>query len=128
MSRNETVTQVNEVNRISASTEFRGDIIANCDIRIDGYFEGNLNITGKLVVGEAAKLYGSVICNSCDIWGIMEGKVIVKEVFGLRKSGSITGNVGCQRIFIEEGGTFSGSCKMITEENFEELKSKMLEK
>ncbi len=125
MSKNEIVAQVNEVNRISSGTDFQGTLISQCDIRIDGSFEGKLTTTGKLVLGESAKLFGDVVCRSCDIWGVMEGKLLVKEVFGLKKSGSITGNVGCQKIFIEEGGVFNGSCKMINESSFEELKLKL---
>ncbi len=68
MSKVESVTQVNEVNRISVGTEFRGKLISSCDIRIDGYFEGDLNTTGKLVIGESGKLICNVISRSCDIW------------------------------------------------------------
>ncbi|HON54683.1 MAG TPA: polymer-forming cytoskeletal protein [Bacteroidales bacterium] len=121
MSKVESVTQVNEVNRISVGTEFRGKLISSCDIRIDGYFEGDLNTTGKLVIGESGKLIGNVISRSCDIWGTLQGKVVVRETFGLKKSGSITGNLFCQRIFIEDGGLFNGSCKMIDENTFGEL-------
>lgn len=128
MSKNEITAQINDVDRISTSTEFRGEIIANCDIRIDGVFEGKLCTTGKVVLGESARLNGGVVCNSCDIWGSVEGQFIVKETFGLRKSGKITGTVGCQRIFIEEGGIFCGSCKMLNETEFDELKSKFIQK
>ncbi|MFA5850623.1 MAG: polymer-forming cytoskeletal protein [Bacteroidales bacterium] len=125
MSKHEIVAQVNEVNRISNGTDFQGTLISQCDIRIDGSFEGKLTTTGKLVLGESARLFGDVVCRSCDIWGVMEGKLLVREVFGLKKSGSITGNVGCQKIFIEEGGVFNGSCKMINESSFEDLKLKL---
>lgn len=69
MAKNEIVTQVNEVNRISGGSEFIGRLNSACDIRIDGFFEGRLTTTGKLVIGENAKLLGEVICKSCDIWG-----------------------------------------------------------
>ncbi|MEA5006352.1 MAG: polymer-forming cytoskeletal protein [Rikenellaceae bacterium] len=121
MSKVESVPQVNEVNRISSGTEFRGILTSSCDIRIDGYFEGELSTAGKLVIGESGQLIGDVICRSCDIWGSIQGKVIVRETFGLKKNGAITGNVACQRISIEDGGTFNGSCKMIDENTFENL-------
>lgn len=117
----ESVVQVNEVNRISGGTEFRGMLSSTCDIRIDGFFEGKLNTTGRLVIGESGKLVGDVIATSCDIWGTLQGKVIVREVFGMRKNGSISGNVACQKIFIEDGAVFNGSCKMIDDNIFEEL-------
>lgn len=125
MAKNEIVAQVYEVNRISSGTEIRGNLVSSSDIRLDGYFEGRLTTTGKLVIGETAKLIGDVICRSCDIWGVMEGKLVVKEVFGLKKSGTITGNIGCEKIFIEEGGVFNGSCKIIDEATFDELKVKL---
>jgi len=117
----ESVVQVNEVNRISGGTEFHGVLTSTCDIRIDGFFEGKLNTTGKLVIGESGKLVGDVIAKSCDIWGTLQGKVIVRETFGMRKNGSITGNVACQKIFIEDGAVFNGSCKMIDDVVYDEL-------
>ncbi len=120
MSKNESTTQVNEVNRISTGTEFHGVLNSVSDIRIDGLFEGKITTVGKLVIGESARLLGEVVAKSCDIWGEVDGKVLVREVFGLRKSGTIKGKIACQKIFIEEGGVFNGSCKMITEEEFEE--------
>jgi len=124
MSKIETVPQVNEVNRISGGTEFRGVLTSSCDIRIDGFFEGKLTTSGKLVIGESGKLIGDVISKSCDIWGTLQGKVIVRESFSLKKSGSITGNVACQKIFIEDGGVFNGSCKMIDDTGFDEITQK----
>ncbi|HCT94133.1 MAG: hypothetical protein A2X19_03255 [Bacteroidetes bacterium GWE2_39_28] len=119
MSKNEVSNQVIEVNRICTGTEFHGTLKSTSDIRIDGFFEGKINTLGKLVIGEFAKLIGEATCKSCDIWGEVDGKIVVKEVFGLRKSGKIKGKVSCQKIFIEEGGEFNGTCKMITEEEFD---------
>ncbi len=124
MAKHEVITQVNEVNRISVGTELRGYLNSTCDIRIDGYFEGDLTTAGKLVLGESAKIKGSVVCKSCDIWGEMNGKLIVKELFGLKKSGSIKGDIFCQKICIEEGGVFEGICKMIDEQKFDDLREK----
>ncbi len=120
MSRNDATNQVNEVNRISTGTEFHGTISSLSDIRIDGIYEGKLTTTGRLVIGESARFVGEVIAKSCDVWGDLDGKVLVRESFGLRKSGLIKGKIACQKIFIEEGGVFNGSCKMITEDEFEE--------
>lgn len=127
MAKSEVTVQTYEVNRVTSGTEIRGTIVTNNDIRLDGYFEGRITTAGKLVVGENAKIIGDVICRSCDVWGVMEGKLVVKEVFGLKKTGSITGNIGCEKIFIEEGGEFNGSCKIINESMFEELKGKLMQ-
>ena len=121
MSKNsDNTTQVNEVNRISVGSEFYGELKSLSDIRIDGVFEGKITTQGKLVIGESAKFTGEANAKSCDVWGELDGKVLVKELFGLRKTGHIKGKIACQKLFIEEGGSFNGSCKIITDQEFEE--------
>lgn len=120
-------TQVNEVNRISYGTVYKGSIRAESDIRVDGLFEGEIFTTGKVVVGESAKVLGRVAAQNCDVWGSLEGELLVKEYFGLRKSGSFKGEVSCQKIFIEEEGLFNGSCKIIDDNQFAEGAKEFIE-
>ena len=123
MSKNEIVPQVNDVNRISVGTEFKGTLNSSCDIRIDGIFEGKLSTAGKLVIGESAKFTGEILCNSCDVWGHLEGSVVAKELLGLKRVGYIKGDVSCQKLIIEEGGSFNGSCNMISNSDFEKKRA-----
>jgi len=122
MAKNEFVPQVNDVNRISAGTEIKGTLNSSGDIRIDGAFDGKLSTGGKLVIGESAKFKGEIICKSCDVWGHLEGNIVVKELLGLKRAGYIKGDVLCQKLIIEEGGNFNGTCKMITDSEFEKKK------
>ena len=125
MAKNEIVPQINEVTRISAGAEIKGVMNSSCDIRIDGVFEGKLITTGKLVVGDNAKFIGEVMCRNCDIWGTIEGTLVVSELFGLKKSACITGDVSCRRLIIEEGASFDGTCTMITESNRAAIEAKV---
>ena len=125
MARNEFAPQINDVNRISVGTEIRGTLSSASDVRIDGIFEGKLTIAGKLVIGENAKLIGEVICKSCDVWGYLEGDIVVKELLGLKKVGCIKGNLSCQKLIIEEGARFDGSCNMISDADFEKKRASM---
>ncbi len=127
MSKNEVSTQVNEVNRIASGSEFRGVLNSNSDIRIDGFFEGKITTTGKLVIGDSARLIGEAVAKSCDVWGVMDGKILLKEYLGLRKTGSFKGKVACNKVFIEEGGVFNGTCKIISEVEFEESTKSLAE-
>lgn len=120
MSKHEVSAQINDVNRIASGSEFYGTLTSNSDIRIDGFFEGKIITTGKLVIGDSAQLIGDAVAKSCDVWGKMDGKVLLRECFGLRKTGDFKGEIACNKVFIEEGGVLNGSCKIITEEEFEE--------
>ena len=49
---------INEVSRIATGTVFKGEIESKSDIRIDGTFDGKINSTGRVVVGEGANVKG----------------------------------------------------------------------
>lgn len=121
MAKHEASVSVNEVSRISAGTEVKGNLVSQSDIRIDGVFEGELVTSGKLVLGENAVIRGNIICYSADIWGQIEGEMCTKEAITFKSSASFTGNLKTYRICIEMGAAFSGNCKIITEEEFKSI-------
>lgn len=118
MAKPEVSSLVNEVSRISAGAEVKGNLIAQSDIRIDGIFEGDLVTSGKLVLGEHAVLRGNIICSSADIWGKVEGDFCTKDSITFKNTASFTGNLKTLKICIEMGTEFSGNCEIITEEEF----------
>lgn len=120
MARNE-VPQINEVNRISGTTEVKGSLISQSDIRIDGVFEGDLVTSGKLVLGENAAIRGNVMCASADIWGKIEGDMIVGDTVSFKENASFCGNLKTIRICVEMGATFSGTCDIINEADYKGL-------
>jgi len=102
----------NVVNKITTGTSITGDIISNGDIRIDGILKGNLNTKGKVVVGNEGVINGEIECKNADISGKVEGKVKVSELLSLSKSAKITGEITTNRLAIEPGAIFSGTCNM----------------
>jgi cytoskeletal protein CcmA (bactofilin family) len=115
------VPQINDISRISAGTEVKGSLISRSDIRIDGVFEGELITSGKLVLGEKAVVRGNVMCANADIWGKMEGDLIVGDTVSFKQDSSYEGQLKTIRICIEMGASFSGSCQIINEAEFKEF-------
>lgn len=120
MAKHET-PQINEVSRVSGSTEIRGSLVSQSDIRIDGVFEGDLITSGKLVVGENGYIRGNVLCANADIWGKIEGILTVGDTVTFKSSSSFEGDLKTIRICIELGAMFSGSCRIIGEAEFKSL-------
>ncbi len=120
MARHE-IPQINEVSRISSSTEIKGSLISQSDIRIDGVFEGELITGGKLVLGENAVLRGNVMCANADVWGKIEGDLTVGDTASFKENSSFDGHLKTIRICIEMGASFSGSCQIINEAEFKSL-------
>ena len=125
MSKNEIAPQIIEVNRISSGTEFRGTLISGCDVRLDGFFAGKIQTKGKVVIGETAQFIGDLYCASTDIWGKMEGNIFSGNQVSFKNKANFKGSLQCHKIFIEEGAQFNGTCKMITEEEYNQIIAKI---
>jgi cytoskeletal protein CcmA (bactofilin family) len=100
------------VNIVGAGTLIEGDITTNGDMRIDGSLTGSINVKGKLVVGPSGSIEGEIICQNADISGTIKGKIGVAELLSLKSSSKLTGDIITNKIAIEPGATFSGSCSM----------------
>ena len=99
-------------NALTAGSKIVGNISADSDFRIDGTIEGELKCTGKVVIGEAGKVKGTVICQNAEILGLMDGKINCSQQLSLRASGKIQGEVQTKTLVVEPGAQFNGSCSM----------------
>jgi cytoskeletal protein CcmA (bactofilin family) len=100
------------VNIIGAGTSIEGDINTNGDMRIDGSLTGSINVKGKLVVGPSGHVEGEIICQNADISGTIKGKIGVAELLSLKSSSKLNGDIITNKIAIEPGAVFTGSCSM----------------
>lgn len=99
-------------NRVMAGTSIEGEIHSEGDMRIDGRLKGNINITGKLVIGENGKVEGEVRCTNANVSGALEGKIQVVELLSLASSARVKGDVITGKLAVEPGAEFTGSCSM----------------
>lgn len=100
------------VNIIGAGTVIEGDIKSDGDIRIDGTLNGSLSAKGKLVLGTTGMVDGEVACQNADISGTINGKIKVAELLSLKMASKLTGDITTNKLSIEPGANFSGSCTM----------------
>jgi cytoskeletal protein CcmA (bactofilin family) len=114
MSKNNEV-QPTAVNLICDGTSIKGEIQASRDIRIDGLLNGKMVVNGKVVVGNTGKIEGDVQCKTIDVSGRVDGNIIASEMVNLKSTAVILGNITTDKITIEPGAKFTGSCKMSDE-------------
>lgn len=103
------------INFITKGTQIKGNITAVGDFRLDGVLQGNITLNGKLVIGESGIVTGNVICQNANIIGTVVGNVSVQELLALHASANIKGDILINKLSIEPGATFSGSCRMLDE-------------
>ena len=100
------------VNMIGAGTVITGDIQSNGDIRVDGTLKGSVNTTGKVVLGKEGVIEGDVVCNDADISGVIKAKISVSQLLSLKSTAKLSGDIITNKLSIEPGASFTGSCSM----------------
>ncbi len=115
-------THVNEITRLSIGSEIKqGILISPNDIRIDGKFEGQIKTKGKVVIGEQAFIKGDIICQNADIWGKVDGTLIVGDVLTLMNTAEVNGTIKSIKLSVEKSAKFNGTCKIISQDEFNKV-------
>ena len=93
----------NKIDIIEKTTKIVGDITSQADFRIDGYVEGTITTSGKVVVGDEGRVSGNVICANSDVAGSIKGRLDVSGILSLKSSAKIEGEVIAGKLAIEAG-------------------------
>lgn len=104
-------------NIIGAGTKIVGDIETNGDLRVDGAIEGNIQSKGKLVLGTAGNIKGTIKCVNAEISGAFDGKMEVSELLSLKSTATFKGEMVVAKLSIEPGAVFVGTCNMADKRN-----------
>jgi cytoskeletal protein CcmA (bactofilin family) len=64
------------------------------------------------VLGPKSKVEGNITCKNIDIEGKFNGKLVVEELLGIKKTAKISGEVTVGKLAIEPGAIFEASCDM----------------
>ncbi len=105
-----------QYSKIDQNTSLKGTLKAKTDIRIDGSVEGNIETTGKVILGKEAKVLGEVSCVNAEIEGLFKGKLMVSGILSLKTNSNVEGEVLTQKLIVEAGATFNAQCKMQSSE------------
>jgi cytoskeletal protein CcmA (bactofilin family) len=99
-------------NNIVSGTTIKGEITTNGDFRIDGTLIGSINCKGKIVIGQTGTIEGEVICQNADISGKIKAQIKVEQLLTLKSTSELNGDVITNKISVEPGARFTGSCDM----------------
>ena len=100
------------INMIGSGTTINGDISSNGDIRIDGTLKGSVNTEGKVVLGSEGLIEGDVSCRDADISGTINAKLTATQLLSLKNTAKLNGDIVTNKLSIEPGASFTGSCSM----------------
>jgi len=100
---------LSDPSQLGGSIHIKGEIVSEDDMRIDGAFEGLLQLeNSKLTIGPGAKVRADIIAREVVVYGTVKGNIHAKDRIEIKKDGSVIGDLTTSRIMIEDGAYFKG--------------------
>lgn len=96
---------------LGPNTSTKGDVRSSGGVRVDGDFEGAIEIAGNLVVGQTAKVVATISAHNVQIQGTVQGDVTAKRL-EILDTGRLWGNITVESFVLDDGGFFRGQSKM----------------
>lgn len=97
---------------IGKGTVVNGDFQAEGSVRLDGIIEGDVKVSGTLILGAAGKVNGTVDAAVAVIGGEVMGDVNAPEKIEITATAKVIGNIKTNAIVIDEKAIFQGQCDM----------------
>lgn len=89
-----------------------GDISGKGSYKIDGTVDGNINVSGDLVMSNKAVVTGNISAKNIIIAGSVIGDIDAKGQLTIKATGKISGRQKCGSLIIEEGSNVVGNCEI----------------
>lgn len=97
---------------IGKGSELAGDFSVEGSARIDGRVNGNVTVTGSLIVGSTGSVSGNVSAKAVVVGGEVLGDVNAPEKTELTGTAKVLGDITTSVIVIDEKAIFQGKCDM----------------
>jgi cytoskeletal protein CcmA (bactofilin family) len=92
---------------IDGKAEFEGTLLGK-DVHVYGRFKGQIEITGRLVVGEGGRLEAHVAADAVEIAGDFKGDLKTRSLVLMEKA-RVDGNLEAQTLAVREGAQLNGA-------------------
>jgi len=101
------------VSVIGPTLIFRGELSADEDLVIEGTIEGTIAHHKKnLTIGQKGRVTADIHASSVLVEGELNGDIHSDGLVSLAKGSTVTGNVSCARLVMEDGARFTGKVDM----------------
>jgi cytoskeletal protein CcmA (bactofilin family) len=100
---------------LGEGSRFEGKARVAGMLRVDGSWEGSLDVAETLVVGKTGVVSGDVRARSVVVCGRVTGTITASESVELQKGCRLEGDIHTRTFVVEEGVYFQGNCRMTEE-------------
>ena len=101
------------VSVIGPTLVFKGELSADEDLVIEGSIEGTIAHHKKnLTIGKQGRVTADIHATSVLVEGVLNGDIPSDGLVSLAKGSTVTGNIYCTRLVMEDGAQFNGKVEM----------------
>jgi cytoskeletal protein CcmA (bactofilin family) len=102
----------NSSNIIGKGTVMEGNLETYGNVRVEGKIIGNIKTKSKAAFGHSSQIEGNVLAQNAEVAGHIVGSVEITEQLVLKATAIIDGDIIANKLIVESGAAFNGTCKM----------------
>ena len=96
---------------IGAGTTLRGNLDGEGSLEIYGRVEGDVNMTGEVLVGETGSVLGQISAGRVSVSGAVQGDLRGSEAVLLERGARVVGDLSAPRVGIANGALVRGNVR-----------------
>lgn len=93
---------------VGAGLTFRGELAGDGDFHIAGRFEGDINVTGRVLVGEGAEVDANINARAIVVGGTVRGNLSATTRVEILPTGTLTGTLRTGSFSAADGAAVKG--------------------
>lgn len=97
---------------LGATLRFKGDLVADEDLVIQGQVEGSILHTRSVTIGAHGRVQGDTRARRIVVEGTIDGSLYALESVTIRAGAVVRGDVFAPRVSVDEGARLSGRIDM----------------
>lgn len=97
---------------LGATLRFKGDLVADEDLVIQGQVEGSILHTRSLTIGSQGQVRGDIRARRIIVEGSVEGGLYALERASLRPGATVRGDIFAPEIVVDDGACLNGRVDM----------------
>ena len=97
---------------IGQGTTAEGTLSCQASLRIEGEYRGDIQCLADVIVGESGIVRSNISAKDITISGKVYGDITTTGRLTIMSTGLLQGSAAVGSLIVQDGGTFSGSCRM----------------
>ncbi len=98
---------------VGPTANFKGDLVCDGIIKIDGVYQGSIKTASNVIISEKARVDAHIEAQNVSVSGQAKGSMVVQGRLEILPTGRVWADVTVRSFLLDEGGKLHGSLKML---------------